>query len=106
MIGWGTSRVYHGSDAASPGYGAYLGTIPDFSPVEYGVLLGGVREGSPADLAGLERGDIIVALGDMEVADLYDLTDALRAHRPGDTVTIEWLRGEERMRGTTTLTSR
>ncbi len=92
--------------SASPGYGAYLGTIPDFSPVEYGVLLGGVREGSPADLAGLERGDVIVAMDDTEIADLYALTDALRAHRPGDTVTLEWLRGEERMSGTTTLGSR
>ncbi len=91
---------------ATPGYGAYLGSIPDFSPVDYGVLLGGVREGSPADRAGLEAGDIIVSLGGVETADLYGLTDALRAHRPGDTVVIEWLRDGERMRGETTLTSR
>ena len=95
------------SDAsASPGYGAYLGSIPDFSPVEYGVLLGGVREGSPADQAGLTKGDIIVSLGGMETADLYGLTDALRAHKPGDTVVIEWLRDGERMRGEATLVAR
>jgi Tol biopolymer transport system component len=93
-------------EAATPGYGAYLGTIPDFSPVDYGVLLGGVREGSPADQAGLEAGDIIVSLGGMEVADLYGLTDALRAHKPGDTVQIEWLRDGEEMSAETTLGSR
>ncbi|MGK7313355.1 MAG: M28 family peptidase [Candidatus Longimicrobiales bacterium M2_2A_002] len=93
-------------EAATPGYGAYLGTIPDFSPVEFGVLLGGVREGSPADQAGLQQGDIIVALGGMEVADLYGLTDALRAHEPGDTVVIEWLRDGEEMSAETTLASR
>lgn len=93
-------------DAASPGYGAYLGTIPDFSPVDYGVLLSGVREGSPADQAGLQAGDIIVAMGDMEIADLYDLTDALRAHRPGDTVAVSWLRGDERISGQATLRAR
>ncbi|NIP77709.1 MAG: PDZ domain-containing protein, partial [Gemmatimonadetes bacterium] len=69
-------------------------------------LLGGVREGSPADQAGLRQGDIIVSLGGMEVADLYGLTDALRAHEPGDTVVIEWLRDGERMRAETTLTAR
>ena len=93
-------------EAAESGYGAYLGSIPDFSPVDYGVLLGGVREGSPADEAGLQRGDIIVSLGGMEVADLYGLTDALRAHKPGDTVVIEWLRDDERMSGETTLVAR
>jgi hypothetical protein len=102
----GAPEPTEGDEAASPGYGAYLGTIPDFSPVDYGVLLGGVREGSPADQAGLQQGDIIVSLGGMEVADLYGLTDALRAHRPGDTVAIEWLRDGERMRGDTTLTAR
>ncbi len=92
--------------ATSPGYGAYLGSIPDFSPVERGVLLGGVREGSPADLAGLRKGDVIVRLGGMDIADLYGLTDALRAHKPGDTVEIAWLRDGQTMRGTTTLGAR
>ncbi len=92
--------------ASSPGYGAYLGSIPDFSPVEKGVLLGGVREGSPADRAGLRKGDVILRLGGMDVADLYGLTDALRAHKPGDTVDIEWVRDGKPMKGSTTLTER
>jgi Tol biopolymer transport system component len=92
--------------AATPGYGAYLGTIPDFTPVETGVLLSGVREGSPADEAGLRKGDVVVGIGGMEVGDLYDMTDALRAHAPGDTVVVEWLRDGERMRAETTLGSR
>jgi Tol biopolymer transport system component len=92
--------------AASPGYGAYLGTIPDFSPVDHGVLLGGVRDGSPAALAGLRGGDIIVRFAGREIADLYALTDALRAHRPGDTVTLEWLRDGQRMAAEATLSRR
>ena len=39
--------------AATPGYGAYLGTVPDFTPVEKGVKLSSVRAGSPAEAAGL-----------------------------------------------------
>lgn len=94
------------ADSDSPGYGAYLGTIPDFSPVEYGVLLGGVREGGPADRAGLRKGDIIVHMGEVVVDDLYALTDALRRYRPGDTVVIEYLRDGRRQSTEATLTER
>jgi hypothetical protein len=80
------------AQAAGSGYGAYLGTIPDFAPVERGVRLSGVRAGSPAEQAGMQAGDIIVDLGEREVADLYALTAALRAHRPGDAVSLTLLR--------------
>lgn len=82
--------------SAEGGYGAYLGSIPDFAPVERGVKLGGVRGGSPAAEAGLIAGDIIVGFGTMEIGDLYDLTEALRTHRPGETVEVRVVReGEE-----------
>jgi aminopeptidase N len=68
--------------------GTYLGSVPDFSPVERGVKLSGVTPGSPADKAGVRAGDIIVGMAKLEVADLQGLTDALRAHKPGDTVPL------------------
>ncbi len=37
------------------------------------VLVGGVADGAPADLAGLEAGDQILAVGDTEIDDLGDL---------------------------------
>jgi peptidase M28-like protein/PDZ domain-containing protein len=72
------------------GYGAYLGTIPDMSGggVTDGVRITGVRAGSPAETAGLQAGDVITAIGDKRIANLYDMTDALRSHQPGDTVVI------------------
>lgn len=75
-----------------PGYGAYLGSVPDFTPVERGVRLTGVGPGSPAETAGIRGGDIIVGFGEMDIGDLYDLTAALRAHKPGDTVEVAVLR--------------
>ncbi|MBI4408192.1 MAG: M28 family peptidase [Gemmatimonadetes bacterium] len=75
-----------------PGYGAYLGTIPDFTPVERGVRLTGVRAGSPAAAAGIRAGDIIIRFEQRDIADLQAFTDALRAHKPGDTVRITVLR--------------
>jgi hypothetical protein len=73
---------------ASSGYGAYLGTVPDFSPVKYGVKISGVRENSPAQKAGLQSGDIIIRMGDREIADLQAMTDALREKQPGEVMKI------------------
>ena len=97
-----------GTPAAPPtgGYGAYLGSVPDFAPVDHGVLLSGVSPESPAERAGLTTGDVIVGLGEHEVADLQGLTDALRAHRPGDTVEVRFIREEQTHRVTVTLGSR
>jgi hypothetical protein len=77
---------------AAAGNGAYLGTIPDYSPADYGVRLSGVRADSPGAAAGFEPGDVIIRFGGKEVADLYVYTDVLREHRPGDRVEIVVLR--------------
>lgn len=74
--------------APTSGSGAWLGTIPDFSPVDTGVLLSGVTAGSPGDKAGMRKGDILVRLGTHQIADLQGFTDALAAHRPGDAVDL------------------
>jgi hypothetical protein len=76
--------------AGGSGYGAYLGTIPDMTGggTSDGVRINGVRTGSPAEQAGLKAGDVITAIGTKRVANLYDMTDALRSHQAGDTVVI------------------
>jgi Peptidase family M28/PDZ domain len=78
---------------ATPGYGAYLGTVPDMTGAPGGVRLVGVRAGSPAEMAGLRGDDIITRIGATETPDLQAMTDALRSHRPGDTVEIVVRRG-------------
>ncbi len=85
------------------GNGAYLGTIPDMSSSPGGVRLNGVRADSPAEQAGMRAGDILVQLGEHEVKDLYAMTDALGAHRPGDVVKIVVLRNGDRLELTATL---
>ena len=82
----------------------YLGTVPDMAPGDTpGLRLTGVRPGSPADLAGLKTGDVVVELGGAPVKDLYSYSDALYAHKPGETITIVVLRGAERVTVTATL---
>lgn len=80
---------------AGRGYGAYLGTIPDMTESPGGVRINGVHKGSPADSAGLHAGDIITGIGARVVANLYDMTAALREHQAGDTVNVTVLRGTD-----------
>jgi hypothetical protein len=90
------------------GYGAYLGTIPDMTGggVSDGVRITGVRAGSPAEQAGLKGGDVITAIGDKRIANLYDMTDALRSRRPGDTVVVVMRRDGVEQRVTAVLGKR
>ena len=93
----------------SRGYGAYLGTIPDYSAMEAaggGVKLADVREGSPADKAGIKGGDTLVELAGTRIENLYDMTYALQDHKPGETVDVVVLRGGERTPLRATLGSR
>jgi len=95
--------------AGGSGYGAYLGTIPDMSggvPDGEGVRITGVRAGSPAEQAGLVAGDVITAIGDKHIGNLYDMTDALRSHLPGDTVVVVSRRDGVERRATTVLGKR
>lgn len=76
-----------------PGYGAYLGTVPDMTGSPGGVRLVGVRAGSPAEKAGLRGDDIITRIGSTDTPDLQAMTDALRSHKPGEIVEILVRRG-------------
>ncbi|MEX2111244.1 MAG: M28 family peptidase [Gemmatimonadaceae bacterium] len=78
--------------AQGGGYGAYLGSIPDFSPVPHGVRITGVRAGSPGESAGMKAGDTIIRFDDEGIADIYALTKALRSRKAGDAVLVTVLR--------------
>jgi len=79
------------------GYGAYFGSIPDMGEEVNGVKFADVRDASPAALAGLKAGDVLVEFAGKEIKNLYDFTYALRAHKPGDEVSVTVLRGAERI---------
>ncbi len=100
------SRPPAETDQSSRGYGAYLGSIPDFGETVDGVRLAGVTEGSPAALAGLREGDIIISFAGSKIHDLEDLVKLLRAKQPGDEVEIVVLRTGTALTLKTTLQAR
>lgn len=75
----------------SRGYGAYFGSVPDYSAMEAtsgGVKLSDVRPNSPAEKGGLKKGDVIIGMAGITINNLYDMTFVLREHRPGDTIDV------------------
>ncbi|MCI8336256.1 MAG: PDZ domain-containing protein [Peptococcaceae bacterium] len=62
--------------------------------IDYGVLV--VPQGAgPAAQAGMERYDIITALGDVKVTSAYELQNELFKHKPGDTIKVTVYRNGE-----------
>ena len=53
-----------------------------------GALIRGVVSGGPAARAGLQVGDVVTKVDDRRVTDADSLIVAIRAHDPGDTVTL------------------
>jgi S1-C subfamily serine protease len=76
----------------------YLGTIPDYAAGDIeGVKLSGVRDGGPADKAGLKGGDVIVEFAGKAIKNIYDYTYALDAMKIGVPVPIVVLRDGQRV---------
>jgi len=71
---------------------ASLGTMPDFSHSGVGVRVQQVMPGSAAEAAGILAGDVVIELDGQEVTDLRAYSALLKAHLPGDEVTVKVLR--------------
>jgi len=81
----------------SGGFRVYLGTIPNYADSTNGLLIDGVREGSPAEKAGLKPGDRIVKIGTRDVKNVYDYTYALGEMKAGQEYVFEVMRGGEKL---------
>jgi glutaredoxin 3 len=62
-----------------------------------GAYVGKVKPLSAGDRAGLVTGDVIVALAGQAIADATDLETALSSLVPGETVSLVFIRGGERI---------
>jgi S1-C subfamily serine protease len=87
--------------------GVQLADIPSSGPAsqatQEGAVVAGVQPRSPAEAAGIQADDIIVAVGDKPVKDAQAAKRAIGAHRPGEAVQITLLRGGQRLVLTATL---
>ena len=63
-------------------------------PVNAGVLVASVEEGSCADIAGIEEGDVIIAADGKDIEDFDALVAAKNSHQPGETMTVTLARSD------------
>jgi len=64
-------------------------------PVEAGAYVSAVSPGSPAAVAGLTAGDIIIQIGDQSLSDDNPFINILYDFAAGDTTILEFMRGQE-----------
>ena len=62
-----------------------------------GAVVDGVVDGSPAEKAGIKKGDIIMAIGDRNIEDADDLVEAVSESAPGTKVNVSLLRDGKTM---------
>jgi len=63
-------------------------------PVESGALVRFVQPNSPAESAGVKRGDIIVSIGGRDITSVEDVFAAVRDHKIGESVPVDVVRND------------
>ena len=67
-----------------PRFKVVLGVVPDYLFDGKGMRIDGISEDKPAQKAGLQKGDIVIKLGDSAVVDMMSYMRALSAFNKGD----------------------
>lgn len=82
----------------SPRFSVTLGVVPDYLFDGKGMRISGVKEDRPAAKAGLQEGDIVIKMGDIEVTDMQSYMQGLAAFKEGDKTTVIVKRGEKELK--------
>ncbi len=72
-----------------------LGVMPDYVYDGEGMRVDGVTEGRPGEKAGLQKGDIITGIGEMQIKNIYDYMEGLSKFEKGQRSVIKIKRGEQ-----------
>ena len=75
-------------------------------PVSEGLKLNGLVEGMGAEAAGLQKGDVVVAIGGRPVENFATFVTAIEPHQAGDRVPVTFYRGAEERTVTMELSAR
>lgn len=81
-----------------PRFKVALGVIPDYLYDGKGMRIDGISEGKAAQKAMLQKGDIVVKLGDSTVKDMMSYMRALSAFEEGDTTEVWVVRQQDTLK--------
>ncbi|HEU5433825.1 MAG TPA: trypsin-like peptidase domain-containing protein [Thermomicrobiales bacterium] len=74
--------------------------------VDYGAYIARVEQGGPAQMAGIQKGDVITAIDGKKIDSQDSFTELLFAHKPGDQVDVTLQRAGKEQHVTVTLGQR
>jgi len=80
------------AQAPSSGRKVSFGTVPEFGYPGPGVQVASLVLDSPPEHAGIQPGDVVIRIDDVELADLRGFSDLLKKLEPGQTVVATVLR--------------
>lgn len=80
---------------------AMLGIVTESD--DKGAGIQSVTKESGAEKAGLKKGDVITKIDNRKIDGPEDVTDAIRSHKPGDKISITYLRDEKENKATAEL---
>ncbi len=74
-------------------YKITFGIMPDFAGLEKrGLRIDAVTKGKPADIGGMKKGDIIIAIEGKKVGGVHDYMSRLQSFESGDRVSVDIIR--------------
>lgn len=79
----------------TPRFKVTLGVIPDYLFDGKGMRIDGISENRPAQKAGLQKGDVVIQLGEHEVTDMNSYMKALSKFENGNKTTVKVNRNGE-----------
>ena len=73
----------------APRFTVTLGVIPDYAFEGEGMRIDGVSDGKTASKAGIEKGDIVIQMGEIKVYDMMSYMKALSNFKKGDKTKVK-----------------
>jgi S1-C subfamily serine protease len=74
-----------------------FGLIPSYGSDAVGLEIDGAKKDGPAGIAGLKKGDIITSIGGKDIKNIYDYMYRLAELKPGETVEVKVMRGDDEL---------
>lgn len=81
-----------GENRRAASFKVSLGVMPDYVHNGEGMRVDGVLDGRAGAAAGMQKGDIIIQIGDLKVKDIYDYMEGLGNFNAGDKTKVKILR--------------
>lgn len=68
-----------------------------------GVYVSNVNRNSAAEEAGIKRGDVVIAINQLDINNVSELQEIVARNRPGDKIEVTYVRGNKEVRVSATL---